>query len=134
MLEVVDQIPDVHGKLGRPQRRPEELYGDGAYDRQPHRYSLRDRGVRPRLARRNAEHGSELGCSVGWRSSSSASCTDSACGACVPIGPGGARRASEAGLRANMPQFLVRTIRRRAAWFAACIGLVCVHKGMRTKR
>ena len=61
LLEVVDQVPDVHGKPGRPRCRPEELYGDRAYDSQPHREALRDRGARPRLARRDTEHGSGLG-------------------------------------------------------------------------
>jgi len=61
LLEVVDQIPDVRGKRGHPRRRPEELYGDRAYDSQPHREPLRARGIKPKLARRNTEHGSGLG-------------------------------------------------------------------------
>ena len=61
LLEVVDQIPDVRGKPGRPRRRPEALYGDRAYDSQPHREGLRGRGIKPKLARRNTEHGSGLG-------------------------------------------------------------------------
>src|SRR5262245_51989224 len=61
LLEVVDQIPEVRGHPGRPRRRPDELYGDRAYDSQPHWGALRDRGIRPKLARRNTEHGSGLG-------------------------------------------------------------------------
>jgi transposase len=61
LLEVVDQVPDVGGKRGRPRCRPEVLYGDRAYDSQPHREALRDRGIRPKLARRNTAHGSGLG-------------------------------------------------------------------------
>lgn len=61
LLEVVDQIPDVRGRPGRPRRRPDVLYGDRAYDSQPHREALRDRGIQPKLARRNTEHGSGLG-------------------------------------------------------------------------
>jgi transposase len=55
----------VRGKAGRPRRRPEALYGDRAYDSQPHRDSLRALGIRPRLARRGEAHGSGLG-KVRW--------------------------------------------------------------------
>jgi transposase len=61
VLEVVDAVPDVRGKPGRPRRRPKELYGDRAYDSQAHREALRGRGIKPKLARRNTEHGSGLG-------------------------------------------------------------------------
>jgi transposase len=61
VLEVVDQIPDVRGKPGRPRRRPRKLYGDRAYDSRRHRAALRERGIRPKLARRRAPHGSGLG-------------------------------------------------------------------------
>jgi transposase len=37
------------------------LYGDRGYDSQPHREALRDRGIQPKLARRNTGHGSGLG-------------------------------------------------------------------------
>jgi transposase len=58
---VVDKIPPVKGKVGRPRRRPDELYGDRAYDSEPHRKEMRKRGIIPRFARRNTEHGSGLG-------------------------------------------------------------------------
>jgi transposase len=61
VLEVVDAIPDVRGQPGHPKRRPGELYGDRAYDSEPHREALRGRGVEPQLARRNTPHGSGLG-------------------------------------------------------------------------
>ena len=54
-------IPPVRGPLGRPRRRPVALYGDRAYDSQPHRDSLRALGIRPHLARRGEPHGSGLG-------------------------------------------------------------------------
>ena len=57
--------PDVRGRPGRPRRRPEALYGERAYDSQPHREALRDRGIRPQLARRHTEHASGLG-AVCW--------------------------------------------------------------------
>jgi transposase len=61
LLHVVDAIPNVRGKVGHPRKRPDVLFGDRAYDSQPHREKLRRRGIRPRLARRNTEHGSGLG-------------------------------------------------------------------------
>jgi transposase len=48
-------------KPGRPRRRPAELYGDLAYDSEPHREALWGRGIRPQLARRDTGHGSGLG-------------------------------------------------------------------------
>jgi len=61
LLEVVDAIEPVAGQVGRPRQRPEELYGDRAYDSEPHRQELRDRSIDPQLAERNTEHGSGLG-------------------------------------------------------------------------
>jgi len=61
LLDVVDAIPPVAGKVGRPKQRPEELYGDRGYDSEEHREELRDRSVKPKLAKRNTEHGSGLG-------------------------------------------------------------------------
>lgn len=61
LIALVDSIPPIYGKPGRPRRRPDALYGDRAYDSQWHREQLRRRGIRPQLARRNTEHGSGLG-------------------------------------------------------------------------
>src|SRR5262249_11894150 len=61
LLEVVDQIPDLPAKPGRPRRRPAALYGEPAYASQPHRAAPGERGTKPRLARRNTEQGSGLG-------------------------------------------------------------------------
>ena len=61
LLDVVDAIPPVAGKVGRPKQRPDELYGDRAYDSDPHRTELRGRSIDPKLAERNTEHGSGLG-------------------------------------------------------------------------
>jgi transposase len=58
---LVDAIPPVRGKPGRPRRRPDALYADRAYDSEPHRRRLRRRGIRPHLARRGTAHGSGLG-------------------------------------------------------------------------
>jgi transposase len=61
LLPLVDAVPPVRGKRGRPRRRPEKLQGDRAYDSEPHRRELRRRGIRPVLARRRTAHGSGLG-------------------------------------------------------------------------
>ena len=61
LLPLVDGIPEVAGKPGHPQKRPKKLYGDRAYDSEPHRKELRQRGIKPHLARRNTPHGSGLG-------------------------------------------------------------------------
>jgi len=61
LLPLVDAVPPVAGKPGRPRRRPERVQGDRAYDSRPHRQALRRRGIIPELARRHQEHGSGLG-------------------------------------------------------------------------
>jgi transposase len=61
LIPVVDAVPSVSGKVGHPRKRPEVLYGDRAYHSDPHRQELRRRGIIPRLARRNTEHGSGMG-------------------------------------------------------------------------
>jgi transposase len=61
VLPLVDSIGPVGGKPGRPKRRPRKLYGDRAYDSEPLREELRERGIDPELAERNTEHGSGLG-------------------------------------------------------------------------
>ena len=58
---LVEAIPAVRGKRGRPRRRPDRVQGDRAYDSQPHRHWLRSLGIASDLARRNTEHGSGLG-------------------------------------------------------------------------
>jgi transposase len=61
LLPLVEQVPAVRSKPGRPKRRPRCVQGDRAYDSQPHRRALRRLGIEPVLAKRNTEHGSGLG-------------------------------------------------------------------------
>ncbi len=61
LLPLVDGVPAVRGRRGRPRRRPDALYADRGYDSDPHRAELRARGIRPRIARRGTPHGSGLG-------------------------------------------------------------------------
>lgn len=61
LLPVLDAIPPVAGKCGAPKRRPDRAYADRAYDSEPHREALRQRGIEPFLAKRRVPHGSGLG-------------------------------------------------------------------------
>lgn len=61
LLPLVDAIPPVRGKPGRPRRRPDRVQGDRGYDSEPHRRELRSRGIEPVTARRRTPHGSGLG-------------------------------------------------------------------------
>lgn len=61
LLPLIDKAPAVAGKPGHPRQHPDSIYGDRAYDSEPHRTELRRRGITPFLAKRNTEHGSGLG-------------------------------------------------------------------------
>src|ERR1035437_3619717 len=63
-LALVDAIPLLQGKRGRPRHRPDSVLGDHGYDAEAIRQGLRDRRIIPFLAKRNTEHGSGLGL---WR-------------------------------------------------------------------
>ena len=58
---LVEAIPAVRGKVGRPRQRPECVQADRGYDSEPHRAWLRQLGIEPLLAKRNTPHGSGLG-------------------------------------------------------------------------
>jgi len=58
---LLDAVPPVRGRVGRPRRRPERLTADRGYDSDGHRRELRRRGITPEIARRKREHGSGLG-------------------------------------------------------------------------
>lgn len=61
LIPLVDAIPAVKGKRGRPRHKPELVQGDRGYDSQPHRDELRSRGIQSLLAERRQAHGSGLG-------------------------------------------------------------------------
>jgi transposase len=60
-IGLVDQIPPVRGKRGRPRRRPGALLGDGAYHSRRDRLALRARGIQAKIPRPGGPHGSGLG-------------------------------------------------------------------------
>lgn len=61
LLPLVEAIPPLRGRRGRPRRRPERVQGDRGYDSEPHRKALRAKGIKPVLAKRRTPHGSGLG-------------------------------------------------------------------------
>lgn len=61
LLPVVDAIPKVQGKRGRPRFRPERVHADKAYDDKRLIAGLRDRGILPRIARKAVESSKTLG-------------------------------------------------------------------------
>ena len=61
LMALVEAIPSVRGKRGRPRRRPDQLLGDRGYDSESHRKELRSVRVKPLTAKRSTEHGSGLG-------------------------------------------------------------------------
>ncbi|WP_236871346.1 IS5 family transposase [Burkholderia pseudomallei] len=61
LLPLVDAIPPIRGVRGRPLQKPGVVYADRGYDSTRHRRALRERGIRPAIAKRRTEHGSGLG-------------------------------------------------------------------------
>jgi transposase len=61
LLPLVDAIAPIRGTRGRPLRKPKVIYADRGYDSESHRERLRDRGIKPVIAKRRTEHGSGLG-------------------------------------------------------------------------
>jgi transposase len=61
LIPLLDAVPAVRGKVGRPRRRPERVTADRGYDSDTHRRELQSRRIKPELARRQTEHGSGLG-------------------------------------------------------------------------
>lgn len=59
--ELVDALPSVAGKPGRPRRWPDKLHADKAYDARRCREHLRRRGIRCRIARKGIERNDRLG-------------------------------------------------------------------------
>lgn len=60
-LELVDGIPPVTGRPGRPRRRPECVLGDKAYDSRAVRRELRRRRILPVISRKGAPNIKGLG-------------------------------------------------------------------------
>src|SRR5207244_673022 len=61
LLELLERVPPVRGRPGRPRRRPERLLADRGYDHDKYRRLVSKLGVTPVIARRQSGHGSGLG-------------------------------------------------------------------------
>jgi hypothetical protein len=61
MISLVDAIPPVRGRRGRPKRRPKQLLADRACWSKGHHRELRERHIRPRIAPPKSVHGSGCG-------------------------------------------------------------------------
>jgi Transposase DDE domain len=82
LIPLVDAVPPIRGRRGRPRRRPRELFADRGYDHDIYRRQLRARGITPWIARRGVAHGSGLASSAGWSNDASPGCTRSS--GCAP--------------------------------------------------
>lgn len=61
LIPLLEAIPPVRGKRGRPRRRPTVVLADHGYDHDKYRRLVWDLSVKPLIARRGTEHGSGLG-------------------------------------------------------------------------
>jgi transposase len=61
LMPLIDAVPPVRGKVGRPRRRPDSLYADRGYDHDKYRRLVWAKNIRPYIARRGTPHGSGLG-------------------------------------------------------------------------
>jgi transposase len=61
VVHLVDSAPEVVTADGEPRQHPDVLYGDRAFDSEPHREEMRQRDIDPQFARRRTPHGSGLG-------------------------------------------------------------------------
>jgi len=70
LIPLIQAVPPIRGKRGRPRQRPEKVYADRGYDHDKYRDQVRALAVTPVIARRGTEHGSGLGrLSLGGRGS-----------------------------------------------------------------
>ena len=58
---LLDAVPHIAGKRGRPRRRPDKLHADKAYDYRRCRKACQRRQIKPRIARRGVETSQKLG-------------------------------------------------------------------------
>jgi hypothetical protein len=61
LMPLIEAIPPVRGRRGRPRRRRDALYADRGYDHDKYRAQVRKKGITAVIARRGTEHGSPAG-------------------------------------------------------------------------
>ena len=60
ILPLVEDVPEIGGKPGRPQKHPDMIDTNRGYDSEAIRQSLCSQGIQPVIARRGTAHGSSL--------------------------------------------------------------------------
>ena len=60
-MNLVDDIPPIRGRRGRPRRKPKALYGDRQYGTPRNHQGLKERRIEDHLAQQRTPHGSGLG-------------------------------------------------------------------------
>ena len=53
LMPLIEAIPPVRGRRGRPRRRPGKVYADRGYDHDKYRKQVREKGITPVIARRS---------------------------------------------------------------------------------
>ncbi len=61
LAELLDAVPPVRGKAGRPRRRPDKLHADKGYRSRKNQQILRARGILSRIARPKVDSSERLG-------------------------------------------------------------------------
>ena len=61
LVPLLDAVPPVRGRPGRPRRRAAVVQADRGFDSEANRRAARSRGGDPVIARRRTPHGSGLG-------------------------------------------------------------------------
>jgi transposase len=61
LIPLIEAVPPIRGKRGRPLQRPRRIYADRGYDHDLYRDKVRRFQIVPHIARRGTEHGSGLG-------------------------------------------------------------------------
>jgi hypothetical protein len=81
MIPLVDAIPPVRGRLGRPRRRPQRLFGDRAYHSREGRSELRRQHIQTKIAAPKSHTAPDSTSSAGWSRAQSPGCTNTAASA-----------------------------------------------------
>jgi transposase len=73
LMPLLEGLPAIAGRRGRPLRKPQRVQADRGYDCAAYRRILRERGICPQIGKRLTGHGSHLGltrwvveCTFAW--------------------------------------------------------------------
>jgi hypothetical protein len=71
LIPLIERIPPVRGKVGRPRQRPQRVTADRGYDHEKYRRELRRRRIKPEIARRQTTQAPGSVAPAGWWSAPS---------------------------------------------------------------